>query len=115
MSSPLTTHVLDTASGAPAAGLALKLEFWHDEDHWHEMGSAQTDADGRCDTLLAGVEEMAPGLYRLMFDAGAYFDGRGQESFYTVIPVVFRVTEPRAHLHVPLLLSPFGYSTYRGS
>ena len=115
MSSPLTTHVLDTSSGNPAAGVGLKLEFWHDGDHWHEMGSAETDADGRCGTLLEEGAEFGPGLYRLTFDAGSYFAGRGQESFYTLIPVVFRVTEPQPHQHVPLLLSPFSYSTDRGS
>jgi 5-hydroxyisourate hydrolase len=99
----ITTHVLDTARGRPASGVPVRLER-----DGETLADLATDADGRA--LLA--EHATTGRYRLVFDTGAYLDGGG---FYPEVSVVFEVTEPAAHHHVPLLLSPFGYSTYRGS
>jgi len=99
----ITTHVLDTARGRPAPGVPVRLER-----DGETLADLETDADGRA--RLA--ERAAAGRYRLVFDTGAYLDGQG---FYPEVSVVFEITEPGAHHHVPLLLSPFGYSTYRGS
>ena len=107
----LSTHVLDAVTGRPARGLALTLE--RRDDHWRVLGHGATDADGRCRDLLPG--ELEPATYRLTFDTGSWFAAAGVEAFYPEVSVVFRVTETQRHHHVPLLLSPFAYSTYRGS
>ena len=113
MTSPITTHVLDTASGSPAAGVAIVLELETD-DGWTALGSGTTDADGRLRTLLA-PGALRAGVHRLVFDVGAYFAARGTSTFWREVTIEFVVKDPGAHYHVPLLLSPFGYSTYRGS
>ena len=113
----LTTHVLDTTHGRPAAGLGIDLLAVHG-DHAHMILSAVTNADGRCDKPLLEGADFAPGTYELLFNVGAYFSklGVAQESpFLDVVPVRFIISEPDAHYHVPLLVSPYGYSTYRGS
>ena len=110
----LSTHVLDTAAGVPAAGVAIELLQRTDEG-WLPMTQHVTDADGRVAALLPPHARSAPGEYRLVFDAGAYFERRGVASFYSRVTVDFVVRDPAAHHHVPLLLSPFGYSTYRGT
>ena len=107
--SPITTHVLDTARGAPAAGVPVTLERG---PGWDEVGSGRTGDDGRVAEL--GSPE-APGAYRLRFDTGAYFEAAGTRAFFPEVTVQFTVERPEEHLHVPLLLSPFGYTTYRGS
>jgi 5-hydroxyisourate hydrolase len=108
----ISTHVLDTSAGTPAGGIPVSLEI-HRGDAWEPAGSGVTDDDGRLgDLLLGGVEE---GTYRIRFDTAAYFTARGVRGFYPEVSVVFDVTDADAHHHVPLLLSPFGYSTYRGS
>jgi 5-hydroxyisourate hydrolase len=113
--SPITTHVLDTAAGRPAAGVDAVLERQGDGGAWSVVGKGQTDADGRIRALLA-PGELARGQYRLTFDVAAYFAARGvAAAFYRRIPIEFVVQDPAQHHHVPLLLSPFGYSTYRGS
>ena len=104
----ITTHVLDTARGCPAAGVPVRLEL-QDRDGWRLVGEGTTDADGRLGRLTGGPP--APGVYRLRFDVAAYL---GADAFYPWVEVAFAVREP-SHHHVPLLLSPFGYSTYRGS
>lgn len=106
--SHLTTHVLDAASGLPAAGVAVELA----DPRGLPVDDAVTDADGRAGL---GPEELPPGDYTLAFRTGAYFATRGVESFYPVVTVAFTVDASGRHLHVPLLLSPFAYSTYRGS
>ncbi len=111
--SRLTSHVLDTALGQPARGLALRLEV-QEPAGWRQLASAVTDADGRAGDLLAGARLEARS-YRLTFETGAYFAAAGRASFYPRVEVTFEVTAPAEHHHVPLLLSPFGYSTYRGS
>ena len=103
----LTTHVLDTAIGRPAAGVAIELARL-DGDERTVIASARTDIDGR-----AGGWPLEPGRYELEFDVGDYFTG--QTSFYDRVPVRFVVHDAREHHHVPLLVSPWAYSTYRGS
>jgi 5-hydroxyisourate hydrolase len=113
--STLSTHVLDVSIGRPAAGLSITLEGRGAEDGWRTLGQGATDADGRLTGLLPPGAALAPGLYQLTFDTAAYFRARGLEGFYPFVTVTFEVTRPDEHYHVPLLLSPFGYSTYRGS
>lgn len=113
--SAITTHVLDTARGRPAAGVGVTLEQ-HAESHgWREVGRAITDADGRARDLLPEGKRPAAGAWRLRFAVGHYQATAGGHSFYPEVTVEFTVDEPGAHYHVPLLLSPFGYTTYRGS
>ena len=109
----ITTHVLDTARGRPAAGVPVTLEL-KDAGGWRGVGRGATDADGRLRDLLPEGYELKEGDYRLTFDAGAYFAAQGVEGFYTEVTVAFVVRDPASHYHVPLLLSPYGYSTYRG-
>ena len=112
--SGITTHVLDTARGRPAAGVPVTLEA-KNEEGWRVVGRGRTDADGRLRDLLPEGSALAAGDYRLTFDAGAYLAAAGAEGFYTEVSVSFVVRDPAAHYHVPLLLSPYGYTTYRGS
>jgi 5-hydroxyisourate hydrolase len=111
--STITTHVLDTSRGRPAADLKVELHKRLGED-WKSVGAGVTDASGRCNALL-GDALLTVGTYRLTFHAGAYFQTLRVESFYSDIPVIFEVRDARTHFHVPLLISPFGYSTYRGT
>jgi len=108
----LSTHVLDASSGRPATDMAVTLHR-RAGDGWEPVGDGVTDEDGRCDTLAPDGLEAA--TYRLVFDTGAYFSASSQTGFYPEVSIVFEVTEPTRHHHVPLLLSPFAYSTYRGS
>ena len=110
---PLTSHVLDVSLGLPARGVALSLEVLEGAA-WRSLGAGVTDADGRAGDLLAGAPLEAR-TYRLTFETGAYFVATGRRSFYPRVEVTFEVAAPAEHHHVPLLLSPFGYSTYRGS
>ena len=112
--SGITTHVLDTARGRPAAGVPVTLEAKND-DGWRVVGRGATDDDGRLRDLLPAGFELKEGGYRLTFDAGAYFAASGSEGFYTEVVISFVVRDGGQHYHVPLLLSPYGYSTYRGS
>jgi len=113
----LTTHVLDTALGRPAAGLAISLR--PAGKHGAAIASLLTNADGRCDRPLLEGDAMRAGTYDLVFEAGAYFDRLGLSlpapKFLDQVVIRFGIADPQAHYHVPLLLSPFGYSTYRGS
>lgn len=111
--SPITTHILDVAIGRPARGVAVTLERLEGASA-RELGAGRTDDDGRVATLLA-PGTLEAGTYRLRFEVGAYFEASGRSSFYPHVEIVFAVREPSEHYHVPLLLSPFGYSTYRGS
>lgn len=111
--SAITTHILDTARGAPAVGVPVTLEALGPQG-WRPLGTGTTDADGRLRTLLPVGQPAEQGMYRLTFDTGAYFRGQGTEGFYPEVAVTFTVRDARHH-HVPLLLSPYGYSTYRGS
>src|ERR1700691_4340794 len=111
--SATTTHVLDTARGEPAAGMRVVL-FQECEGSWKTLGEGRTDANGRCNTLM-GDGPAESGTYRLIFYTAAYFEAQSVETFYPEVQVIFEVRDPNAHYHVPLLISPFGYSTYRGS
>ena len=112
--SGITTHVLDIARGRPAAGVPVTLEA-KGEGGWTVVGRGGTDADGRLRDLAPSDFVLSEGEYRLTFDAGAYFDASGADGFYTEVVVSFVVRDAAAHHHVPLLLSPYGYTTYRGS
>ncbi|MGB0639438.1 MAG: hydroxyisourate hydrolase [Myxococcota bacterium] len=112
-SNPLTTHVLDTSSGKPAAGLPVTLERETDSG-FVPIGEGVTNDDGRLSNPLV-QGEWSSGVYRITFDTATYFASQQTRGFYPTVKVVFEVTEPDSHHHVPLLLSPFGYSTYRGS
>lgn len=112
--SPITTHVLDTALGRPANGIAAVLEFF-EEGQWRPIGMGTTNSDGRIRDLLPADRPLASGMYRMSFDTGSYFTNQGVEGFYPYVVVVFELKAPERHYHVPLLLSPFAYSTYRGS
>ncbi|MBS2034571.1 hydroxyisourate hydrolase [bacterium] len=111
----LTTHVLDTAHGCPAAGMAIRL---FDESN-KLLVETTTNSDGRVDRPLLEGETMKSGRYRLEFSAGDYFRGRGLQlptvAFLDVVPLAFGIEDAGAHYHVPLLVSPYAYSTYRGS
>jgi 5-hydroxyisourate hydrolase len=113
----LTTHVLDTVQGTPAAGMAVEL-YRRESDSVAALKSATTSADGRIAPLLEG-DAFVAGRYRLVFAAGAYFRGRGltlpEPPFVDEIVIDFGVADATAHYHVPLLVSPWSYSTYRGS
>ena len=113
--SGLSTHVLDLALGRPAAGVPVRLEVEEEGGGWRVLGEASTNADGRVARLLPEGASLAAGIYRLTFDTAAYFAARGTESFYPAVAVAFTVRDAAQHHHVPLLLSPFGFSTYRGS
>ncbi len=114
----LTTHVLDTASGQPAAGLRIELFLCRGEERT-AIRSAITNTDGRCDAPLLADGQLKPGTYELVFHVGDYFRGQGRAPadtpFLDRVPVRFGVADASAHYHVPLLVSPFGYTTYRGS
>ena len=112
--SAITTHVLDTARGRPAAGIAVVLEREHGGS-WSEIGRGVTDDDGRVKALLAPGASLAAGVHRLTFATRPYFAMQKVAAFYPEVRIVFEISDPAQHHHVPLLLSPFGYTTYRGS
>ncbi|WP_297340455.1 hydroxyisourate hydrolase [Pseudophaeobacter sp.] len=122
MTGYLTTHVLDTAQGSPAANLPITL-YRIDGDSRHQLAQMNTNADGRTDSPILPQDQFTPGTYELVFDAGAYLRASGQAGsqasaeplFLDQVPIRFGISDAEAHYHVPLLLSPFGYSTYRGS
>jgi len=114
--SAITTHVLDTARGRPATGVAVVLEQRDaGREEWTPIGRGETDADGRLRSLLPDSARLEPGQYRLIFDTRRYFDAQSVRSLYPMIIVVFEAVAGESHYHVPLLLGPFGYTTYRGS
>ncbi|HET7306177.1 MAG TPA: hydroxyisourate hydrolase [Segeticoccus sp.] len=109
--SAITTHVLDTALGRPAAGVPVRLEVVAGEAT--VLATAVTDDDGRVPEL--GPDRVEAGTYRLVFDTAAYFAASGQSCFFPEVGLTFVLADPAQHYHVPVLLSPFAYSTYRGS
>jgi 5-hydroxyisourate hydrolase len=111
----ITTHVLDTARGRPAAGVPVVLERATGRDQWEPIGRGQTDADGRLRSLMSGQSGLEPGQYRLIFDTRKYFDAQSVRTLYPSVVIVFETVAGETHYHVPLLLGPFGYTTYRGS
>jgi 5-hydroxyisourate hydrolase len=113
--SAITTHVLDISRGVAAADVQVTLEWHSPTGEWQLMGKGVTDADGRLRTLMAEAGSAPTGLYRLHFETGAYFQAQGTAAFHPSVTVTFEILDGEAHHHVPLLVSPFGYTTYRGS
>jgi 5-hydroxyisourate hydrolase len=110
--SGITTHILDTSAGRPASGVSVRLEL-DGPNGWKEIGAGSTDTDGRLRDLLD--RDIEAGNYRLTFAVGEYFSRSVVECFFPEVTITFAVTAADEHYHVPLLVSPFGYSTYRGS
>ena len=111
----ISTHVLDTTEGKPAKDVMVRLQRKESDGQWVELKSSRTDADGRCGQLLSENEFLCAGLYRLLFDTGSYHAAQNIEAFYPVVEIHFQVRTGEPSFHIPLLLSPNGYTTYRGS
>jgi 5-hydroxyisourate hydrolase len=112
--SGISTHILDTSLGRPAAGVRITLEE-NDAGAWRELSTQATDADGRVKQLLPANTSLKSGHYRLTFHTQPYFDALGVKSLYPVVQIIFSVSGNAQHYHIPLLLTANGYSTYRGS
>jgi 5-hydroxyisourate hydrolase len=108
----ISTHILDTTRGRPASGVQVTLEAQGDAG-WTAIGGGTTDADGRVKGLM--VESPSPGAYRITFHVAPYFEAQAVKAFYPEVTITFLVAEGGQHFHVPLLLNPFGFTTYRGS
>ena len=111
----ITTHVLDVSIGRPAVDIPVRLHRQTNEGGWKQIGSQKTDSDGRARELVPEGEPLMVALYRLTFEVGPYFRNNQVDGFYQEVTIAFVVKDASQHYHVPLLLSPFGYSTYRGS
>jgi 5-hydroxyisourate hydrolase len=111
----VSTHVLDTARGKPATGIPVKLEREEAPGRWQSIGGGQTNEDGRCAQLLPDPAALSAGTYRLVFDTGNYFASHKIDGLYPIVEIAFSVRDGESHFHIPLLLSPNGYTTYRGS
>jgi 5-hydroxyisourate hydrolase len=111
--SQITTHILDTSAGIPAQGVAVRL-FRQAEQDWTAIASGQTNKDGRITDLLRSDQVLPAGIYKLRFETAPYFTTRAITTFYPFVEIVFHLSD-HSHYHVPLLLNPFGYSTYRGT
>lgn len=114
MKSPITTHVLDTSIGRPAGGIPVTLEK-EDAGRWSLLAKGVTDSDGRASQLLSSNGTIQTGTYRITFELMDYFASQGRSTFYPYATIVFIVEDSHQHYHVPLLLSGFGFSTYRGT
>jgi len=110
----ITSHILDTSIGRPAADVSITLSQ-QSTDAWLKLGSGQTNADGRVTSFMDSTDPLPAGIYKLTFSISSYYLAQGRESFYPHVDVVFEIAGDGQHYHVPLLLNPFGYSTYRGS
>jgi 5-hydroxyisourate hydrolase len=110
----ISTHVLDTAQGKPAEDVPVRLERREASGEWLLLGSSRTDGDGRCGQLAPDAV-LPAGLYRLAFDTASYFAAQKIDGLYPLVEITFQVRDGESHLHIPLLLSPNGYTTYRGS
>ena len=111
----ISTHVLDTALGKPAARVPVRLERREKDGRWLTLGSSTTDADGRCAQMLAQSQPVAEGLYRLVFETANYYAAQNVAGLYPVVEITFEARKGNSQFHIPLLLSPNGYTTYRGS
>ncbi|MDH3710114.1 MAG: hydroxyisourate hydrolase [Cyclobacteriaceae bacterium] len=111
--SQITTHVLNTSKGRPAQGITIKLQEYKDQQ-WFTIGEGITNSDGRVSDLLNGDTLLDPGSYRMHFQLKSYFEQTGDPCFYPEANIIFNIADDQ-HYHIPLLLSPFGYSTYKGS
>jgi 5-hydroxyisourate hydrolase len=112
--SQITTHILDTTRGLPAQNVAITL-FAQDGEAWQEINGGVTNADGRLPDLLAADTKLAAGVYRMHFATADYFKANNEVGFYPYVDIVFEIDASGTHYHVPLLLTAYGYSTYRGS
>jgi 5-hydroxyisourate hydrolase len=110
----ISTHVLDLIRGKPAKDVPVRLEK-QESSGWRALASQRTDNDGRCGQLLPEDADLSPGLYRLAFDTASYFAAQDVDALYPVVEVTFQVRDGETQFHIPLLLSPNGYTTYRGS
>lgn len=113
--STISTHILDTAQGKPANGVAVSLESQKSDESWEQLTHAWTDEEGRVKPFFLLEQPLPAGVYRLIFDTESYFSALNTHSFYPQVCVVFTIGEDHQHYHIPLLISPFGYSTYRGT
>ena len=113
--STISTHILDTSRGRPASGVSVTLEVLNAGEGWSGLAEGETDADGRVSQFGVSDSQLVPGTYRLVFAVEKYFESLQQRSFYPEVVVTFFIEAAIEHYHVPLLISPFGYSTYRGS
>jgi 5-hydroxyisourate hydrolase len=111
----ISTHILDIVHGRPARDVPVRLEKQNAAGDWQLLTSARTDLDGRCAQLMHEGEDLSPGIYRLIFDTGSYFAAQNVDTLYPVVEVTFQAREGESHFHIPLLLSPNGYTTYRGT
>jgi 5-hydroxyisourate hydrolase len=111
----ISTHILDMVQGKPAGDVPVRLEKQNASGEWRRLASARSDQDGRCAQLLPEGEDLSPGVYRLIFDTGSYHAARKVDALYPAVEVTFRVRKGETRFHIPLLLSPNGYTTYRGS
>lgn len=112
--SQITTHILDTTIGKPAQGVSIILEQLSTDNKWTLLGEGKTNSDGRLPNLLSADIKLNTGTYRLIFDTASYFKTLGVKGFYPSVTIAFDLSDD-SHYHVPLLLNPFGYATYRGS
>ena len=112
--SQITTHVLDTTRGKPAANLPIAL-YQKITDGWHKMAEGLTNTDGRISDLLPTDVILSAGIYRVYFETQKYYSSNNEQGFYPYVDIVFEVDDSGTHYHIPLLLTAFGYSTYRGS
>lgn len=115
MKNPITTHVLDTSRGMPAEGISVSLEIQLLQNEWKKIGTGNTNSDGRVADLLSESHVLQKGIYRLTFETRKYFQTNLVMTFYPYVQIVFEINDTTRHYHVPLLLNPYGYSTYRGS
>jgi 5-hydroxyisourate hydrolase len=111
----ISTHILDTVLGKPAKDVAVRLEKQNPTGDWRPLTSARTDQDGRCTQLLPEGDDLSAGVYRLIFDTGSYYALQNIDALHPVVEVTFQSRDGESHFHIPLLLSPNGYTTYRGS
>ncbi|KDQ15730.1 hypothetical protein BOTBODRAFT_31619 [Botryobasidium botryosum FD-172 SS1] len=114
--SPITCHVLDARQGRPGQNVGVRLEkFDSDQASFTQLAEGTTDSDGRCTSLLSPATKLDKGIYKMTFKTGEYFAASNVETFYPVVEITFQLKSPDEHYHVPLLLSPWSYTTYRGS
>jgi 5-hydroxyisourate hydrolase len=111
----ISTHVLDTAQGKPAKDVSVRLERQEPNGEWRVLSLLRTDSDGRCAQLLPENETLSAGIYRIAFDTATYYRAHKSEGLYPVVEITFEAREGESQFHIPLLLSPHGYTTYRGS
>ncbi|WP_231422653.1 hydroxyisourate hydrolase [Pseudomonas sp. Leaf59] len=111
---PLSVHVLNLENGLPSAGVNVTLEQ-HVGDQWQSLSAGVTNPQGRIAELFPANRSMTPGEYRVVFKTGDYYKKASRETFFPEVPVIFQVKQADQHYHIPLLLSPYGFSTYRGS